>query len=95
MDYCKEHGIALQAFSPLARGNRLEEPTVVQVAERSGKSAAQVLVRYCLQKGWVPLVKSEREERIRQNADVFDFSLSEDDMTLLDGLDRPGGPRFE
>jgi diketogulonate reductase-like aldo/keto reductase len=85
----------LQAFSPLARGTNLGEPTVVKIAEKFGKSPAQVLIRYCLQKGWVPLPKSEKEERVKQNADVFNFSISEDDMMSLDRLDRQQGPRFE
>jgi diketogulonate reductase-like aldo/keto reductase len=95
VDYCNEHGIVLQAFSPLARGNRLGEPIVVQIAEKVGKTPAQVLIRYSLQRGWVPLPKSEKEERIIQNADVFDFSLLEDEMTSLDRLDRQEEPKFE
>ncbi|KAI1382463.1 aldo/keto reductase [Hypoxylon crocopeplum] len=95
VDYCNEHGIVLQAFSPLARGIKLQESTVVEIAEKVGKSPAQVLIRYCLQKAWVPLPRSEKEERIKQNVDVFNFSLSEDDMTLLDSLDRQEGPKFE
>ncbi|KAK1579378.1 aldo/keto reductase [Colletotrichum navitas] len=95
VDYCREHGIVLQAFSPLARGTGLQDPTVAEIAVRVGKSVAQVLIRYSLQKGWVPLPKSEKEERIKQNADVFDFNLSESDMALLNSLDRGGKPRFE
>ncbi|ORY57427.1 aldo/keto reductase [Pseudomassariella vexata] len=103
VDYCNELGIVLQAFSPLARGNKLGEPTVVEIAEKLGKTPAQVLIRYCLQKGWIPLQldnmgpvgHSEKEERIKQNADVFDFRISEDDMATLDRFDRQQGPRFE
>ncbi|KAI1777296.1 aldo/keto reductase [Hypoxylon cercidicola] len=95
VDYCNEHGIILQAFSPLARGIKLQESVLVGIAEKVGKSPAQVLIRYCLQKGWVPLPKSEKEEHIKQNADVFDFSISQDDMATLDGLDRGQGPKFE
>lgn len=58
------------------------------MADKYKKSAAQILVRYALQKGWVPLPKSGNEERIKQNADVFDFALSEEDMKTMDGLDR-------
>lgn len=95
VDYCNKHGIVLQAFSPLGIGLKLQTPIVLNVAEKLGKSLTQVLIRYCLQKGWVPLVKSEKEERMKQNADVFGFSISKGDMTLLDNLDRPGGPKFE
>ncbi|CAN8097183.1 unnamed protein product [Discula destructiva] len=95
VDYCNQYGIILQAFSPLGQGKRLEDLTVVEIAEKIGKSSAQVLIRYSLQKGWVPLVKSEKEERIQENADVFTFSIPEEDMARLDGLDRQEAPRFE
>ncbi|KAK2011610.1 aldo/keto reductase [Colletotrichum eremochloae] len=95
VEYCHEHGIVLQAFSPLARGSRLQDPTVTKIAGRLGKSVAQVLIRYSLQRGWVPLPKSEKEERIKQNSDVFDFCLSERDMSVLKSLDRREKPRFE
>ncbi|KAK2052031.1 aldo/keto reductase [Colletotrichum caudatum] len=95
VEYCRENGIALQAFSPLARGARLRDPAVTGVAERLGKSVAQVLTRYSFQRGWVPLPKSEKLERIKQNMGVFDFSLSDEDMSVLNSLDRGGKPRFE
>ena len=95
MEYCNEHDIVLQAFSPLARGTRFEDSTVAEIAERLGKSVAQVLLRYSLQRGWVPLPKSEKEERIRQNANVFDFNLSKDDMVVLNSLDRGERPKCE
>ncbi|KAK3369307.1 putative aldo-keto reductase [Lasiosphaeria ovina] len=85
--YCEEQGIVVQAYSPLATGTKLGDPTVEQMAGRLSKSLAQVLIRYGLQKGWVVLPKSENPERIRQNTDVFDFELGEDDMRVLDGLD--------
>lgn len=85
--YCKENGIVVQAFSPLARGDRWNEAVLQELSTRRGKSAAQILIRYALQKGWVPLLKSENEERMRSNTDVFDFELDEEDMKLLDGLD--------
>lgn len=87
VDYCNEHGIVLEAHTPLARGARWNDPTVSEIAEKLDKSPAQILIRYCLQKGWVPLPRSEREERVQENADVFDFEIPEDDMTALDGLD--------
>lgn len=57
------------------------------LAEKYGKSTTQVLIRYCLQKGWVPLPKSDSPERIRGNAEVFDFELEGGDVEVLDGLD--------
>lgn len=85
--YCQEHGIVVQAFSPLARGDRWDEPVVAEMADKYGRSRAQVLIRYALQKGWVPLPKSERTERMEENAQVFDFVIEEEDVVMLDGLD--------
>ncbi|KAH8196927.1 hypothetical protein TruAng_008913 [Truncatella angustata] len=87
VEYCQEHGIVLQAFSPLARGVRMDDPVLSEIAAKHGKSPAQILIRYCLQKSWVPLPKSEKEERIKENADVFDFKISAEDMSSLDDLD--------
>ncbi|ETS73737.1 hypothetical protein PFICI_14683 [Pestalotiopsis fici W106-1] len=87
VDYCNEHGIVLEAHTPLARGARWNDPVVAEIAEKLDKSPAQVLIRYCLQKGWVPLPRSEKEERVKENADVFDFEISETDMQALDALD--------
>lgn len=67
----------------------------MKLAEKAGTSVAQLLIRYSLQKGWVPLVKSEKEERIKQNAQVFDFSISKEDMALLDSFNRDEAPKFE
>ncbi|KAG8164010.1 hypothetical protein KVR01_005928 [Diaporthe batatas] len=85
--YCEEHGIVVQAFSPLGRGDRLGDAVLGAVAGRCDRSPAQVLIRYALQKGWVPLPKSERPERMEENADVFGFVIGEEDMAVLDGLD--------
>lgn len=86
--YCEKEGIVVEAYSPLARGTKMEEPLVKEISERLSKSPAQVLVRYALQKGWVVLPKSEKAERIKENADVFDFGLGKEDMMALDGLDQ-------
>ena len=77
----------VQAFSPLARGDRWDEPVVAELADKYGKSPAQLLIRYALQKGWVPLPKSERRERMEENALVFDFVIKDEDMGMLDELD--------
>ncbi|KAG6190580.1 hypothetical protein E4U27_005469 [Claviceps purpurea] len=88
VQYCRDNNIVVAAYSPLACGANLSDSTLTAVADKYKKSPAQVLVRYALQKGWVPLPKSGNEERIKQNADVFDFALSEEDMKTMDGLDR-------
>lgn len=87
VDYCEEKGIVLQAYSPLATGRKLSDPTVTEIAKTYNKSPAQVLIRYCLQKGWVPLPKSVHKDRILENTQLYDFEISSDDMATLDGLD--------
>ncbi|KAJ5134120.1 Aldo/keto reductase subgroup [Penicillium atrosanguineum] len=86
--YCKQHGVVVEAYSPIVRNNKANEPTLVEIAKRYNQSTQQVLIRYALQKRWVPLPKSDTAERIAANADVFGFDLSADDMDLLDSLDQ-------
>jgi diketogulonate reductase-like aldo/keto reductase len=86
--YCQQHGIVIEAYCPLVRGNKANDPTLVALAQKYGKTTAQVLVRYSLQKNWVPLPKSSNPERIAANADVFDFEISQEDMDVLNGLDQ-------
>lgn len=85
--YCQEHGIVVEAYSPLVRNQRAHDPTLGQVAKKHAKTTAQVLIRYCLQKNWVPLPKSDTPSRIEENADVYGFELDGEDMKMLDGLD--------
>jgi diketogulonate reductase-like aldo/keto reductase len=87
VDACVARGIAVEAYSPLTRGRRLDDPTVRRIAAACGRSPAQVLLRWSLRHGFIPIPKSERPERIRENAAVFDFDLSPDGMGALDGLD--------
>ncbi|KAG5916880.1 hypothetical protein E4U53_004259 [Claviceps sorghi] len=88
VQYCRDNNIVVAAYSPLSCGDHLGDPTLAAVASKYNKSPAQILIRYALQKGWVPLPKSGHEERIKQNANVFDFALSDEDMKTIDGLDR-------
>jgi diketogulonate reductase-like aldo/keto reductase len=69
------------------RNQKAHDPTIVGVAKKHGKTSAQVLIRYCLQKGWVPLPKSDTPSRIEENADVYGFELDDEDMKGLDDLD--------
>ena len=85
VNFCQSEGIQLTGYSPLATGKILANPTIGTVAQRYGKSAAQICIRYVLQKGIAPLPKSTNAERIRQNADV-DFEITDEDMVLLDEL---------
>lgn len=88
---CERHGIAVEAYSPLGTGQLLGDGTVAEVAERVGKSPAQVLLRWCVQHELIVLPKSTHRDRIAANAQIFDFELSDEDMAALDGLDRTGG----
>lgn len=88
---CDQRGVALEAYSPLGTGRHLSNRTVTEVARRAGRTPAQVLLRWCIQRDAIVLPKSTHRERIEENGQVFDFALSDEDMTLLDGLDRTGG----
>ncbi len=87
-EYCRKHGIVVEAYSPLVRNRKADDPTLVKLVEKYKVSGPQVLIRYCLQKGWVPLPKSDTPSRIEANADVFGFEIDEEDMKALDGLDQ-------
>ena len=87
LEACRTAGIQLEAYSPLTRGRRLDEPVLVEIAARHGKTAAQVLIRWSLQHDLVVIPKSVRRERIIENADVFDFDLSDGEMARFDALD--------
>jgi len=84
--YCKSKGIQMEAWSPLMQGNHLDHPTLTGIAAKHGKTSAQVVLRWDLQNGVVTIPKSTREARIRENADVFDFELSADDMAAIDAM---------
>jgi diketogulonate reductase-like aldo/keto reductase len=84
--YCAGKGIAVEAYSPLTKGMRLGDPRVVELARKYGKSPAQVLIRWCLEHGLVVIPKSVHAERIHENASVFDFSFSPEDLRQLDGM---------
>jgi diketogulonate reductase-like aldo/keto reductase len=90
LGYCGAHDIAVEAYSPLTRSRRLDDPRFAPIARAHGRTPAQVLLRWGLQHGLVELPRSVREERIRENASVFDFSLTPAEMAALDGL-RDGG----
>ena len=85
--FCRQHGIAVEAYSPLTRGERLDDPVVLEVANGSGRSPAQVLLRWGVQHGFVVLPKSTRPQRIAENAALFDFALGASEMAALDGLE--------
>ena len=86
--YCRKHDIVPEAWSPLGRGACFEDPVLLQIAKRHGKSVAQVILRYDVQNGIITIPKSTKEERIIQNAQVFDFALTEEEIAAIDGLNR-------
>ena len=88
---CDERAVALEAYSPLGTGRHLSDGHVGAIAERVGRTPAQVLLRWCVQRELVVIPKSTHRERIEQNAQIFDFALSDEDMTALDALDETGG----
>ena len=85
--YCRAHRIQLEAYSPLARGQRLKHRVIREIAAKYGRTPAQILIRWSLQHGLVVIPKSVRPERIRENADVFGFELEDEEMARLDALD--------
>ena len=90
LDACRENRIRLEAYSPLGRGRHLGSETVTRIARRLGRTPSQVLFRWCVERD-VPLIaKSTHRERIAENAQIFDFTLSSEDMAELDALDRTG-----
>lgn len=87
-DFAKQHNIAITSWSPLGRGRVLEDEAIMKLGEKYGKSAAQVIIRWHLQHDLIVIPKSVKEVRIRQNADVFDFELTAEDMQAIDMLNR-------
>jgi len=83
--YCAEHGIAVEAWSPIAQGGVLDDPTIKTIAERVGKTTAQVTLRWHLQRGDIIFPKSTTPSRIAENFELFDFELTDDDITAIAG----------
>jgi diketogulonate reductase-like aldo/keto reductase len=84
---CRQHEIVVESYSPLTRGQRFADPTLVGIAKELGRSPAQVLLRWGVQKGYVVLPKSTHADRIEENAQVFDFELPAAAVRALDGLE--------
>jgi len=87
LDYCEKNKIQVEAYSPLTQGEKLNHQKIQQIAKRHDKTPAQVLIRWSLQHNLVTIPKSVREERIKENSQVFDYNLTIDDMRILDSLD--------
>ncbi|MGO4182720.1 aldo/keto reductase [Paenibacillus sp. TAF43_2] len=88
IDYCKKQGIQIEAWSPLMQGQLLDHPVLKEIAEKHNKSIAQVILRWDLQHGIVTIPKSTKEHRIIENCNVFDFELSESELSRIDALNQ-------
>lgn len=86
-EYCAQHNIVIEAYSPLAHSKQMDNPTIQNIADKHGKSYAQIMLRWCVQLGMIVLPKSVTPERIEQNAQIFDFELDANDLQELEQLD--------
>jgi len=89
LEFCTNNSIVVEAYSPLTKGARLQDDRLRAIAQQYGKSPAQILIRWALQKGTVVLPKSQNRDRINENARVFDFAIAAHDMDRLDRLAAP------
>ena len=84
VDLCQDKNILIEAYSPLTKGRKLNDAKLVELASKYGKTTAQILIRWALEKMFIVIPKSVRENRIRENADVFNFSISAEDISYLE-----------
>jgi diketogulonate reductase-like aldo/keto reductase len=91
VEFCRQNGIVVEAYSPLSHGRHIEHKQISDIAQRVGKTNAQVMLRWTIQHNTVPIPKSSHAARMKENIDVFDFELSDEDMSRLDNL---GAQRF-
>lgn len=87
VEYCQKNNIVVEAYCPLVRNQKAQDQTLSSIAKKHNVSDAQVLVRWSLQRGFVPLPKSDTPSRIASNADLYSFELDNDDMSKLNSLD--------
>ena len=87
-DFCAAHGIAFEPWSPLGAGKLLSDPVLTRIAEKYGKTVAQVILRWDIQRGFINIPKSVHKERIESNTQVFDFALSDEDMDRIFALNK-------
>lgn len=86
--FCQDNGIQLEAWSPLMQGQLLDNEVLQEMANKHHKSVAQIILRWDLQNGVVTIPKSTKEHRIVENANVFDFKLTKEEMEIMDGLNQ-------
>ena len=91
VDYCKKHNMLVEAWSPLGTGRMLSNETLKEIAAKYNKSVAQLCIRWCLQNEVLPLPKSVTPSRIQENSEIFDFVISNEDMSLVNSMEYCGG----
>lgn len=90
VQYCKQHGILVQAWSPISRGRIFHDVTLMELAEKYQVSVAKLALRFCIQNGIVPLPKAASRERMRENMNLFDFAISDEDMNRINTIPQVG-----
>jgi len=88
LDYCKQHDILVEAYSPLAHGFGMDDPALASIGKKHGKSPAQIMIRWCVEQDLVVLPKTVHKDRLQENLAVFDFKLDQADMTELKNLEK-------
>lgn len=94
VNFCKSEGIIVEAWSPLARGRVLDDPIILEISKKYGKTPAQVILRWAYQSGIVVIPKSVHQNRIKENANIFDFQIEENDIREIEKLDKGEKGRF-
>jgi methylglyoxal/glyoxal reductase len=87
-EFCQQNAIKVEAWSPLSRGRFLDDPVLAKIAEQHGKTPAQVILRWHLQNQIIPIPKSVTTSRLRENADIFDFQLSQKELEEINELNK-------
>ena len=95
VDACRQQNIHIVAYSPFGKGAHVNDAQLTDIASKYGKSAPQLLVRWSLQHGYIVIPKSSNPDRISANADVFDFTISDDDMRTLDAMETGAGVTWD
>ena len=93
--YCKKKGIVIEAYAPLAQATRLNDSILINIAKKHDKTAAQVMLRWGLQRGFVILPKSVRKVRIKENKSIDDFELTKNEMIEINSLDEYKGTSWD
>lgn len=88
IEYCQSNGIVVEAYSPLAHGHGLDDESLLAIAKKHGKTTAQIMLHWCIEQGLVVLPKSTHEKRIKENIELFDFKLDDEDLDRIKKLNK-------